>query len=454
MKVTDQQILSDATIVNFRIKTVVINFLIMLFCVFVIFASYSVNKFVARTMSMNFLIVTPNSALQETQVAEEYEASFKAISRTVKVKKNDTISSILMSQKIPSDDIAQILRVMKEQKAESVLQLAQNITFDYEIRIVEDADVDLATEKSVLTKMTINNKLRTLEIIRKDDSFFARNTNIPLKKTFAKSSVAIRTNFVSALKDLGLSSNNIVEITNAYSYQVDFERQIKTGDKVEVLSEKFLTKDGKFSHFGKIMHVSLNSSGKEYNIYRYSTTKATQEAFFSEDGKSAKRSLLRTPLNSSRISSHYGKRKHPISGYTKMHKGVDFPAPTGTPINAAGSGVITEMGWKSGYGNFVQIKHSATLSTAYAHASAFAKNLKVGHRVKRGQVIAFVGSTGNTTGSHLHFELKINGQNVNPTSIKTMPDLELTNKSLAEFHKFKDNIRSVKSKLDTKLAKL
>ena len=170
--------------------------------------------------------------------------------------------------------------------------------------------------------------------------------------------------------------------------------------------------------------------------------------YFSEDGKSVKRNLLRTPIGVARISSHFGNRKHPILGYTKMHKGVDFFAPKGTPIYAAGNGVITDLGWRSGFGNYVQIRHSSTLATAYGHANAFAKGLTRGSTVKQGQIIAYVGQTGRATGPHLHYEVKINGKQVNPLSIKTSPGIELSGKKLQDFSTFKKKIGKLHNELN------
>jgi len=173
------------------------------------------------------------------------------------------------------------------------------------------------------------------------------------------------------------------------------------------------------------------------------------KSFFSEDGKSIKRSLLRTPVKIVRVSSHFGFRKqHPIHGFSAMHMGVDFAAAKGTPIYAAGDGIVTEIGWRSGYGRCLQIKHSPTLSTFYAHASKFATHLKKGARIKQGQVIAYVGTTGNTTGPHLHYEVKVGGKRVNPMSIKTTPDVGLAGKNLAKFQVHQRKIKQLSKKLD------
>jgi murein DD-endopeptidase MepM/ murein hydrolase activator NlpD len=390
--------------------------------------------------------------IAEPEILESSEELSNEISQIITVKKGDTLKAILLRQQIPNNEINQIVKLIKDKNIESSLKIGQQLVFDYEINITEQDDEDLASESRILNKITIAyDNVKSLEIIREEESFYAKDVTKVLNKLITKSSVVINSSFMSALKSLGLSSNSIIELINSYSYQIDFQRQIKNGDTVTVITEKFVTKEGKFSHHGKVLYVSLNLSGKEYNIFRYSLDNTSNNHdFFSEDGKSVKRSLLRTPVKLVRVSSHYGNRHHPTLGYTKMHKGVDFAAPTGTPIYAAGNGVITEIGWKSGYGKFIQIKHSQNLSTAYAHASNFAKNLKPGSIVKQGQVIAYVGSTGRTTGPHLHYEVKIGGKNINPMHVKSTPGIELAGKQLAKFKQFKSNVRSLSSELDNK----
>ncbi|WP_342226053.1 M23 family metallopeptidase [Rickettsia endosymbiont of Urophora cardui] len=424
-----------------RFKKVLSSVSLLLFIALVMFVSFAVNDYVNDTLSIT--LVHPEA--EEIQEA----ISFKEVT----VKKGDTINSILSGQNIPRNDIEKILSLIKENKLLPSLKIGQQITFEYETKITENDDEDLTSETVFLNKIILAiDKLKTIEIIRENDNFKITEIIVPLTKTVAKSSVNIESNFMSALKKLGLSNNNIIELINAYAYQIDFQRQIKIGDTATVITEKYVTEDGKFSHHGKILYVSLNLSGKEYNIYRYShDNNVNNHAFFSEDGKSVKRSLLRTPLKVIKVSSQYGIRKHPVLGYTKMHKGVDFAAPTGTPIYSAGNGVITEIGWKSGYGKFIQIKHSGTLSTAYAHASNFAKGLKVGSLVKQGDIIAYVGSTGRATGPHLHYEVKIDGKHVNPMSVKTTPGVELSGKKLEKFKQFKKEVKTLNVKLDKDL---
>lgn len=251
---------------------------------FATFVSLSINKFVSDTMSMT---------IAEPEILESSEELSNEISQIITVKKGDTLKAILLHQQIPNKEITQIIKIAKDKNIESSLKIGQQLVFDYEIKIIEQDDEDLASESRTLNKLTIAyDKVKSLEIIREGEDFLARDVTKAFNKLLTKSSVVINSNFMSALKSLGLSSNSIIEMINSYSYQIDFQRQIKSGDTVTVITEKFVTEDGKFSHHGKVLYVSLNLSGKEYNIFRYSPNNAqNNHDFFSEDGKSVKRSL-------------------------------------------------------------------------------------------------------------------------------------------------------------------
>ena len=422
---------------NARARLALTYFSILLFIGFAGFATVSVKNYVSDTLSITF--IEPEVQTDNSEILPE-ETSVELF-----IKKGDTLKTILSGQNLPSSDVAQIIKIAENEEITSSLKIGQQIIFDYDLKILENDNEDLAAETRTLTRVTISlDKLKTLKITREGENFTAKTTTVPLNKFITKSSVVIESNFMAALKSLGLSTNSIIELINSYSYQVDFQRQIQPGDVINVVTEKFIKEDGEFSHYGKILHASLVLSGKEYNIYRYLQGSGSSHDFYTEDGKSVKRNLLRTPVNVMRISSHFGNRKHPIHGYNKMHKGVDFAAPEGTPINAAGDGVVTEIGWRSGYGKLVQIKHSPTLTTLYAHASGFAKNLKLGSYVKQGQIIAYVGKTGNTTGAHLHYEVKVDGKHINPMNIKTTPGVQLAGANLLKFQEYKNKIKSLK----------
>jgi murein DD-endopeptidase MepM/ murein hydrolase activator NlpD len=444
LSMQDIRIISaNPALVQSKIKLGITYFSILLFIGLVGFVSISVKDYVSDSMSIT--LATPE-ATPDDSIPKEDRIS-------VTIKKGDTLKAILTNQDLPKQDISKIIKILEDNHLTSTLKIGQEITFDYETKILENDNEDLASETSTLKKIVfVIDKISTLEITREGDNFIAQSTSVPLKKLIAKSSAIINSSFMSALKSLGLSTNSIIELINAYSYQIDFQRQIQPGDTINVITEKFTTENGALSHHGKVLYASLILSGKEYNIYRYCHDNSeNSHSFFSEDGKSVKRSLLKTPINIVRISSHYGNRKDPFHGCATVHRGIDFAAPEGTPIYAAGDGVITEVGWRAGYGKIVQIKHSPTLTTVYAHASRFGK-VKRGIRVKQGQVIAYVGSTGRATGSHLHYEVKIDGKHVNPASIKTTPDLQLKGYSLSKFNQFKNKIKTLNTTLENKIA--
>ena len=399
--------------------------------------SFSVNRFVNDTLSISLNV--PEDGIETKNKIDVF------------VQKGDTLSKILYRQEIPVMEVQAILDSTKKLKNNITLQLGQKITFDYDLAMQDRDSDDLIDEASTLKRIAISiDKVRSIEILKTANGFIAQNLDIPLKRMWIRSSTIVKSNFMSAARALGISNSNVVDLVNIYSHQIDFQRQVKPGDNLDLIVEKYVTEDGQFSHYGKVVFASLNLSGKDYKIYRYSHDDSDNAQYFSEDGKSVKRNLLRTPMAVARISSGFGNRKHPILGYTKMHKGVDFFAPKGTPIYAAGNGVITDIGWKSGFGNYVQIKHSSTLATAYGHANAFAKGLVRGSAVKQGQVIAYVGQTGRATGPHLHYEVKINGKHVNPLSIKTSPGVELNGSKLSEFASFKRKIHKVHNELGEK----
>ena len=243
----------------------------------------------------------------------------------------------------------------------------------------------------------------------------------------------IKTSLYEAMKQTGLSELIITEIIRIYSFDVDFQRDIYEGDYFEALFTRRKNDQGKTVQIEDPEYLVLSSRGTPLIYYLYSTEEFSE--YFDENGKGMTKSLMKTPINGARLSSSYGMRKHPISGYNKMHKGVDFAAPTGTPIFAAGNGVVEFAGKNGGYGNYIRIRHDSTYKTAYAHLNGFKKGIYGGVRVKQGDVIGFVGSTGRSTGPHLHYEIIVNGQQVNPATLKLPSGRKLNDQQLEELKK-------------------
>ena len=226
----------------------------------------------------------------------------------------------------------------------------------------------------------------------------------------------INNNLYSAAINSGIEPNVIIEFARIYGFEIDFQRDIRRGDNFEIFYEKYLDDKGKVRDTGKIIYASMIVNKREINLYNFKIK--NEEGFYDINGKSIVKSLMKTPINGARLSSSFGMRKHPILGFNKMHRGTDFAAPKGTPIMASGSGTITRARWCGGGGNCVKIRHNSTYETIYAHMSKFARGIKEGRKVKQGQIIGYVGSTGMSTGPHLHYEVIVNGKKVNSQKLK------------------------------------
>ena len=248
--------------------------------------------------------------------------------------------------------------------------------------------------------------------IRKNKNFFSIKENIlKLYKKEVVVSNSIKNNLYSAAVETGVEANIIVEFARIYGFEIDFQRDLRKGDTFEIYYEKFVDENNKVRDTGKILYASMNVNNREINLYNFKYNKDV--GYYDINGKSIVKSLMKTPINGARLSSKFGMRKHPILGYNKMHRGTDFAAPTGTPIMASGSGTVTRARWCGGGGNCVKIKHNSTYQTIYAHMKSFAKGIKEGRKVRQGQIIGYVGSTGMSTGPHLHYEVIVNGKKVN-----------------------------------------
>ena len=232
----------------------------------------------------------------------------------------------------------------------------------------------------------------------------------------------------------GISESAFNDYIRVMGFSVDFQREIRTGDRFELLYETERDSiEGKIVG-GKLHYAGLVLSDEQLGFFRYDGDKDAI-GWYDENGNSAARTLIRTPISGARLSSSFGHRKHPVSGFNAMHKGVDFAAPRGTPIIAAGSGVIREAGWKGSFGRYIRIRHNATYDTAYAHMSRIAPNIRPGSRVKQGEIIGYVGSTGRSTGAHLHYEVMVNNRQVNPMTVRLPTGERIDDQHLPAFRK-------------------
>lgn len=280
--------------------------------------------------------------------------------------------------------------------------------------------------------------LKTVSVSRNETGEYASELleRKAVKKAYAQEAVIEVSLFGSAAK-AGIPNAVIAEAMKLYSWDVDFQRDIRKGDRIMVLYERHETENGTPVKNGDVLYASLTVGGHEIPLYRFKNADGDID-YYKPDGKSARKTLMKTPIDSARISSGYGMRHHPVLGYSKMHKGMDFAAPTGTPIYAAGDGVIEKASRYGAYGNYIRIRHNGTLKTAYAHLNGFAKGVGSGKRVKQGQVIGYVGTTGRSTGPHLHYEVLEKGTQVNPSKLKMPQGHALKGADLERFKKLID----------------
>ncbi len=276
--------------------------------------------------------------------------------------------------------------------------------------------VDVTLEGDVLQSISMSPRAgERVEIVRDGDDFASRMVELPTELVLRAAVGRIDSSLYQAALDSGVPPAVLADMIRAYSFDVDFQREIQTGDSFEILYEEFIDEDGNTVRYGPPLYATLRVSGVTLPIYRFTPSSGFID-YFNEQGESVRKALIRTPIDGAQITSNFGMRT--LGGYTRMHKGTDFGAPTGTPIMAAGDGVIDQLGWYGGYGNYVRIRHNSTYSTAYAHMSSYASGLGEGSRVRQGQIIGYVGSTGNSTGPHLHYEVLVNGEQINPLDVR------------------------------------
>ncbi len=341
------------------------------------------------------------------------------------VGRGDTLMDLLTDSAVPRNEASDAIAALRDVYDPNKLKVGQQVTVLFEPRRG-------GTRKFIGLEFQPN-ATRSVSIARKGDSGFASSQE---EKAVSRQLVAaqgvIRSSLFEAGSAAGVPTSVMMAFIRDYSYDVDFQRDLQPGDRFEILYEKLVTADGNTVGDGDVLYASLVLSDEEMPIYRHKTRDGRID-YYNRDGESIRRALLRTPIDGARITSGFGMRQHPILGFSKMHQGVDFGAPKGTPIYAAGRGVIEEAGPHGAYGNYIRIRHNTETSTAYAHLSRFASDTRRGARVDQGDVIGYVGATGRATGAHLHYEVLKGGHQVNPRSVDLPTGEKLDGRELQEF---------------------
>ena len=340
-----------------------------------------------------------------------------------KIKTGDSLVNILNNLSVSEKEIKKIVKLLKNTEA-------QNLIENQTLKLTIENNENFKGISNILIPVS---KSRKLEIYKelKNNEFVKREivTNLE-KKIILKEGIIKSSLYRSATKE-NIDPNIIIEFARLYGFQVDFQRDIRKNDSFQIIYEIFVDENGKIFENGNIIYANLMLRGQLNQLYYF--PKKNFDGHYDENGKSVKKALMKTPINGARLSSSFGMRKHPILGYNKMHRGTDFAAPEGTPIMASGDGVIIKAGWCGGGGNCVKIKHNKTYQTVYAHMKNFSNISIPGNRVKQGQIIGYVGSTGLSTGPHLHYEVIENGKKINSQLLKLPPGKSLDGTSRKQF---------------------
>jgi murein DD-endopeptidase MepM/ murein hydrolase activator NlpD len=406
---------------------------------FLLFFTIAVALYINHQKNLNLIKynnLLNNIYLKKTisEIINNLEPRFKKYNH--KIKPGETFDKILKKYSINKKEIIEIKenllkkvninKLNTNQKIQIIVDQTNNRIKEFIFQISNTEKIYLSR---VNGKTKFNQKIVTLKLDKK--IIFKENT--------------ILQSLYKAATDQNIPPNTIIEFARIYGFQVDFQRDIRKDDKFQIMYEVFIDNNKKIVETGEIIFANLRLSGQDNSLYYFDKKDAL--GHYDKNGKSVQKALMKTPINGARLSSSFGLRKHPIDGFTKMHRGTDFAAPKGTPIMASGNGIIKKVGWCGGGGNCIKIKHNSTYETVYAHMSKFARGMKNGVRVKQGQTIGYVGSTGKSTGPHLHYEVIVNGKKVNSQTLK-LPSgkiLKGKNRRLFETNKIKiDVLRSEK----------
>ena len=397
-------------------------FLLIFLLIITIFITQFYN-FNTKKIEKDYLQIFRNSYFKKT--VNYFFTNLKPKFENVeyKIKTGDNLVNILNNLSVNEKEIKKIVKLLKNTEA-------QNLIENQTLKLTIENNENFKGISNILIPVS---KSRKLEIYKefKNNEFVKREivTNLE-KKIILKEGIIKSSLYRSATKE-NIDPNIIIEFARLYGFQVDFQRDIRKNDSFQIIYEIFVDENGKIFENGNIIYANLMLRGQLNQLYYF--PKKNFDGHYDENGKSVKKALMKTPINGARLSSSFGMRKHPILGYNKMHRGTDFAAPEGTPIMASGDGVIIKAGWCGGGGNCVKIKHNKTYQTVYAHMKNFSNISIPGNRVKQGQIIGYVGSTGLSTGPHLHYEVIENGKKINSQLLKLPPGKSLDGSSRKQF---------------------
>jgi murein DD-endopeptidase MepM/ murein hydrolase activator NlpD len=344
--------------------------------------------------------------------------------KSVIIGRGDTLADVLSNSGVKARPAYHAIKALSENFNVRKLQVGQTVNL-----VLDGA------EQNQLLELSLKPAVDKIVTTSRDEegNFFSTLEVMPLQKVMLRASGRIDDSLYMSLTNEGVAPEIIADLIMVYSFDVDFQREIRAGDSFDVYYEQFQDTNGQVIKHGNILFGNLTLRGKPLDLYRYVSTDENKIDYYNDKGHSVRKALLRTPIDGARLTSRFGKRRHPVLGYTKMHKGADFGARRGTPIRAAGDGTVQRASRYGSFGNYVRIHHSGEYDTAYAHMKGFASGVRKGAKVRQGQIIGYVGTTGRSTGPHLHYEVLKSGKQVNPLGLKLPSGRRLDGPELASF---------------------
>ena len=425
-------------IVNLVKKNVEIILLIFLLIISVFITQlYNINS---KKIQDDYINIIKNSYFKKS--VNYFFSNLKPKYENIeyKIKNGDTLVSVLKSLSVNNRDIKEVSKIFNKNNF-------KNFNQNQIIKLTLENNEDYKGVLNILISVSRSKKIEIFKDL-KDNTFAKREIVTNLKKKIVLKEGIIKSSLYKSATNENISPNIIIEFARLYGFQIYFQRDIGKNDSFQIVYETFIDENGEIFENGNIIYANLILRGQYNQLYYFQ--KKNHNGHYDENGKSIKKALMKTPINGARLSSSFGMRKHPILGYNKMHRGTDFAAPEGTPIMASGDGVITKAGWCGGGGNCVKIKHNRTYQTVYAHMKNFSNVAIPGNRVKQGQIIGYVGSTGLSTGPHLHYEVIENGKKINSQLLKLPPGKSLEGTSRKQFELVRIKTDVLKSDLVAK----
>ncbi|MFW6283792.1 MAG: M23 family metallopeptidase [Desulfosalsimonas sp.] len=414
----------------------------------VTFSNGSPDKEVLRPVATDIAVLTeltdskhPSAMENHPGARQIWDQDFQSsLEKTrVRIAAGDTLYQILCKKGLGSREAYELTQAMQPVFNPAQLRQGQELSLGF---------VQGPQGSEMLQVLTLSLDAETrVEVMRdNNDHFKARMVERQLQKRPARFAAEVGSSLYQAARDDGLPISVLMKLIRVYSYDVDFQRDLRSCDRVEILYDEKTTPEGRRVEAGDILYAAIRTNDRTLRVYRHET-KDGNTRYFDAEGNSVRKALMVTPIDGAAVSSGYGMRRHPILGYNKMHKGLDFAAPKGTPIMAGGDGVVTYAGPRGSYGNYVQIRHPNNYETVYAHLSRYADGIESGKRVRQGETIGYVGSTGRSTGPHLHYEIRHAGKSIDPSNLKAPPGRGLEGEEMQRFLATKGRLENLYASL-------